>query len=189
MNFFGRDQSSTPRIPPVPDTIRDTLKHINEDVDSNKVLIDIANQILETHDDTADTGDTASTSDDDKVKAFLNKIKSNPEYIKLLKDITRRTIEAITTQSSTKEMAYVQLILRANESDNKEPARRYMIQARMYFKSIGDETRARFFEGSLEDFITRARSRARSREQGVRRSRKTRRLNRKTTKQTRKVSK
>ena len=205
--FLGRKDERTspvgsgaapPLVPPTP--IKDSLEYIKTDVGSRKSLVDIATQILETSDEpTAATSASASTSDDDKIRAFLNKVKSNPEYIQLLKDITKSTIETITTQSQNKEISYAQAIIRANTSSNKEPARRYMIQAYTYFKSIGDEARARMFEGSLEDFIRsqeiarasqrasqRARQRARQR-YDIKRSRKTRRLHRRRSKQTRKV--
>ena len=198
-SFFG-GKSSAPRASAVgsgggatfiaPDTIKDSLKHISEDIESKNSLIDIATQILETPDEPAAAAASASpsASDDDKVRAFLNKVKSNPEYIQLLKDITRSTIEKMTTQSQNKEIAYIQLITRANKSDNKEPARRYMIQANMYFKSIGDEARARMFEGTLEEFMARVRERQGSRAD-TRGSRKTRRLHKRRSKQTKRVRK
>jgi hypothetical protein len=183
--FLGRKDERTspvgsgaapPLVPPTP--IKDSLEYIKTDVGSRKSLVDIATQILETSDEpTAAASASASTPDDDKIRAFLNKVKSNPEYIQLLKDITKSTIETITTQSQNKEISYTQSIIRANTSSNKEPARRYMIQAYTYFKSIGDEARARMFEGPLSVFIDRTR-----RKPIARRSRKTRRVRRRTNK-------
>lgn len=194
MDFFRADTKDKPRISPIapdsgsrfstPDTIKDNLKHISEDVESKKTLVNIATQILETP-SSVPSSSLASSSDDDKVREFLKKVQRNPEYIQLLKDITKDTIEEISNQSRNKEISYKNIILKVYQSDKKELARRYMIRANIYFKSIGDNVRARMFEGSLDDFVARARARTRASARG----RHTRKSIRPLGKKTRKIKK
>jgi len=203
--FFGGGQSiqtDSPRAPPVAagsgaaftteDRVQDTLKHISEDGGSKKSIIDIATQILETSDDAAapaEASASASDSGDDKVREFLNKVKSNPEYIRLLKDITKSTIEQIASQSSLKDRAYSLSISRARSRSQWRAAKGYAMNARTYFKSIGDEDLADKFERIINEERSRAEARPTYSASGPRTSRKTRRKGRRGNKKTRKNKK
>lgn len=202
MSWFRRKQPVQENTPSVvagggailttKDRVQDTLKHISEDGGSKKSLIDIATQILKTPDGVAATASASvSASGDDKVREFLNKVKSNTEYIRLLKDITKSTIEQIASQSSLKDRAYSESINRARSGSQWRAAKGYAMNARTYFKSIGDEDLANKFERIINEDRSRARATARPTygaggESRTSRSRKTRRKSKRGNKKTRK---
>lgn len=198
--FLGRKDERTSPVgaaaaPPLiaPTPIKDSLEYIKTDEDSRKSLVDIATQILETSEGAEPApapspGTAASSSDGDRVREFLNRIKAKTEYIQLLNDITKSTIENIATQTQSRKLSYITSILRAYDSGNTGTAIIYMNTAKVYFRSIWDDESAEVFEKPLREFIPYARGViARASRRLPKRYRRTRRKAKSVRKKTRKV--